>query len=164
MCDYSLHASASRLAQEGDYLAVTKFPGGSRGLASREACEENANRLTLREKWNNFLDRLAGRPVAVRQQQDLVAVCVPPGATLQLPKIPQELMERYDLSPKEKVTFIQLTPEPYHYRDGVRFKNGKVVSLQRLPEGLHLQVVSLGDEDENRDQININDPFILTHA
>jgi hypothetical protein len=34
MCDYSLHAVASRLAKVGERLIATSFSGGSRGFAA----------------------------------------------------------------------------------------------------------------------------------
>ena len=43
----------------------------------------------------------------------------------------------------EDVTFVQLSADAYRYRDGIRFRNGKEVSLQEITEGVRFEVLSL---------------------
>jgi hypothetical protein len=52
---------------------------------------------------------------------------------LQLAKVPEHLRSMTD-GEQATVTFVRLEPGPYH--DGVRFTNGKEVSLQMLGPGV----------------------------
>jgi hypothetical protein len=147
MCDYSLHTEPNRLARAGETLIVHRFRTGAKGLAS--PCE--LGRITppqpLRrpgEPWwswsvvKRWLARLgAPGPVAT-------AVCIPPGARLILPNVPQAMREEYRIAPGEPVAFAQLSAEAYTYRDALCFESGRTVSLQDLPDGLPLKVLSLG--------------------
>ncbi|HWP43657.1 MAG TPA: hypothetical protein VNO14_10510, partial [Blastocatellia bacterium] len=76
------------------------------------------------------------------------AVCIPPGARLMLRDIPEQLRKELEVSEEEEVTFVQLSVEAYRHRDGVRFKNGKEISLQRLPENERVDVLSLSPSEE----------------
>ena len=68
-------------------------------------------------------------------------VCVACDASLLLEEIPMELQGELHVGPREEVTFIRLDHGPF--RDGVRFKSGKEVSLQRLKPGIVVTVVRL---------------------
>ena len=57
---------------------------------------------------------------------------MPPGARLLLGDIPKSLQRQFDVQATEEVTFVQLSGEAYHYRDAVRFSNGREVLLQLL--------------------------------
>jgi hypothetical protein len=46
------------------------------------------------------------------------------------------------------VTFVQLTAEPFRYRDAIRFHNGQEVLLQKLSDGLRMDVMSLALAEE----------------
>jgi hypothetical protein len=127
MCDYSLAGVSNRLAQTGDQLVVHRFPSGSLGLV--------AAKRRLREVLFPSLT---------------VAVCVAPGATLQLQNIPQRLQQQLGVSSTEVVTFTQHTWEAYVHRDSVRFTNGKQVSLQQLMCGQRVTVLDIGCEKESR--------------
>jgi hypothetical protein len=54
MCDYSLHAVASRPAKVGEMLITTSFSGGTRGFAAegnrtwRPACFRGPNWLLIK--------------------------------------------------------------------------------------------------------------------
>jgi len=85
-----------------------------------------AQGLLLSLNW--YLNALATSPVS--------AVCIPPGARLQLQDIPVRLQRKLDVSPNEEVTFFQRTSVPYTYRDAIRFANGQEILLQELGEGL----------------------------
>jgi hypothetical protein len=41
------------------------------------------------------------------------------------------------------VTFVQRTAEPFRYRDAIRFGDGQQVLLQKLSDGLRMDVLSL---------------------
>jgi hypothetical protein len=78
----------------------------------------------------------------------LPAVCIPPGARLQVDGIPAPLQKQFGVGACEEVTFVQLTAEPFRYRDAIRFKNGQEVLLQKLSDGLKMDVLSLALAEE----------------
>jgi hypothetical protein len=53
------------------------------------------------------------------------------------------MQKQYGVGPREQVTFVQLTAEPFRYRDAIRFSNGQEVLLQKLADGLRMEVLSL---------------------
>ncbi len=61
------------------------------------------------------------------------AICMACDTKLQLAKVPEHLRSMTDAE-QATVTFVRLEPGPYH--DGVRFANGKEVSLQMLGPGV----------------------------
>ena len=69
-----------------------------------------------------------------------MVVCVQCDTQLELEGLPKEVQETLGVGPKEEVTFVRLEHGPF--RDGVRFKNGKELSLQQLKpvHARHLQV------------------------
>ncbi len=145
MCDYSLMAVPNRLAQEGEELLVHRFPTGSLGLAS--PCD---------------LKRAANPPVPVRKNfwcvvkdffnppktEPVPAVCIPPGARLQMQDIPARLQHEIGVGPEESVTFTQISAAVNSYRDAVRFANGREVRLQELREGQRVRVLDLSMAQE----------------
>ena len=58
------------------------------------------------------------------------------------------MQKQFGLGPREEVTFVQLTAEPFRYRDAIRFQNGQVILLQRLSDGLRMEVMSLALAEE----------------
>ena len=139
MCDYSLMAVPNRLAQEGEELVMHRFPTGSLGLASpadlkRAACPPKAPR-----RFWNVLISFFNPP----QIDPVCAVCIPPGARLNLHCLPVRLQRQCGVSGVETVTFTQITAAAHAYRDAVRFSNGYVIRLQELIEGLHVTVLDL---------------------
>ena len=142
MCDYSLMALSNRLAQEGEELVVHRFCTGSRGLASPADLNRVASRkiATLWALMKEFL----GPPLA----ETVCAVCVPPGARLELRGISERLQRDLGVSPVERVTFTQISANPNSYRDAVRFANGREVRLQEIPEGVRVKVLNLSMAEE----------------
>ena len=69
------------------------------------------------------------------------AICVQCDTQLCLDNIPQDLQVAYDVGPQEKVTFVRLENGPF--RDGVRFRNGREISLQQLKSGVAVSVTRL---------------------
>lgn len=63
-----------------------------------------------------------------------VAVCMTCDTRLKLENIPMMMQLRLGLPPSETVTFVRIEGGFYH--DGVRFENGRVVSLQELGPGV----------------------------
>jgi hypothetical protein len=53
------------------------------------------------------------------------------------------MQKQFGLGRHEEVTFVQLTAEPFRYRDAIRFNNGQEVLLQKLSDGLRMDVLSL---------------------
>ena len=72
---------------------------------------------------------------------DSTPVCVQCDTRLLLEEIPKELQERFGVAAREEVTFVRLDHGPY--RDGVKFSNGKEVSLQELRPGISVTVTML---------------------
>jgi len=140
MCDYSLMAVPNRLAQEGEDLVAHRFPTGSVGLASPADIKRCSSppKPETRSLWTairDFFDPPRNAPVC--------AVCIPPGARLQLHDIPPRLQAELGVGAVEEVTFTQLTSAANTYRDAIRFANGKEIRLQELREGQRVQVFDL---------------------
>lgn len=151
MCDYSLMAVPNRLAQEGEDLVAHRFPTGSLGLASPADLKVPVATKTEARRgfWHaiqEFLNPSKGKPVC--------AVCIPPGAKLQLMDIPTRLQHEFGVGPVEDVTFTQLTAAAHSYRDAVRFRNGREIRLQELREGQRVHVLDLScAEDLNLERL-----------
>jgi hypothetical protein len=148
MCDYSLHGVKNRLATEGDQLFIHKFHTGSKGLASVDDLRNLEKPRPAPEGagvWARFKCWLESqrRWINDDMKRSLPAVCVPPGARLQIEGIPAPMQKQYGVGPREQVTFVQLTAEPFRYRDAIRFSNGQEVLLQKLADGLRMEVLSL---------------------
>ena len=144
MCDYSLMAFRNRLAREGEELVAHRFAGGTMGLVSPLDVEPTQNPLTvrLRNVWSDLW-----RTHRLRKFQSVVAVCIPPGASLRVRDIPAELQREIDVRRTEDATFTQMTASPFRYRDAIRFRNGRQILLQRLEEGQRVRVLSLSLAD-----------------
>jgi hypothetical protein len=145
MCDYSLMAVPNRLAQEGEELVAHRFPTGSLGLASPDDLKRLANppapvRKSLLCTLKDFFNPPKTDPIP--------AVCIPPGARLQLQDIPVRLQNDLGVGSVECVTFTQITAAVNSYRDAVRFANGREVRLQELREGQHVRVLDLSMAEE----------------
>jgi hypothetical protein len=146
MCDYSLLAIPNRLAVEGEPLVVHRFQTGTMGLAPSAEIAAPATELhaARREGWWSALKTyFTPRPAKV-----VCAVCIPPGARLLLRDIPERLQRDCRVGAAEGVTFTQISATEYHYRDAVRFSNGREVLLQRLEEGQRVEVLCLSVREE----------------
>jgi len=130
MCDYSLAEVRTRLAIEGEELTVYRFPTGTLGFTSPAELE---HRSELRG-WRSWFS----------PRQVPCAVCIPPGARLVLRDIPPRLRSGLGVGLEEEVVFAQTGMNAGRHRDAVRFRNNQEVLLQRLAEGQHAIVVSLG--------------------
>jgi hypothetical protein len=69
------------------------------------------------------------------------AVCVQYDTRLRLDRIPASLQASLGVGAAADVTFVRL--DHGAYRDGVRFENGKEISLQQLHTGVSVVVTSL---------------------
>jgi hypothetical protein len=148
MCDYSLIGLRSRLAIEGEWLITYRFPTGSIGLASRtevqpEEADHGEGVRNHRSWWSALKDYLG----AFRQSRDVGAVCIPPGARLRMYCWPAPELRNFQIRPVMDVVFAQLSAVEYQYRDAVDLRNGRTILLQRLPEGVHFEVLSMGSEE-----------------
>jgi hypothetical protein len=63
-----------------------------------------------------------------------VAVCMTYDTGIKLTNIPAALQTRLGVSPEERVTFARI--ESGTYRDGIRFANGRTITLQELGTGV----------------------------
>ncbi|MDB5643991.1 MAG: hypothetical protein JWN07_3308 [Hyphomicrobiales bacterium] len=69
------------------------------------------------------------------------AICVQYDTPLVLENIPREVQTALGIREIEDATFVRLSHGAY--RDGVRFRNGRQVSLQQLSTGVGAVVTSL---------------------
>jgi hypothetical protein len=149
-------AVPNRLAREGEELVTYRFPTGSLGLASpgevqQAQCARTPERRgfwrAIRDFWNP--------PVA----SAVCAVCIPPGAKLNLSDIPVRLQQELGVTACESVTFTQMTAAANAYRDAVRFANGREVRLQELREGQRVRVLDLsGSVELDLDKLHEESP------
>jgi hypothetical protein len=58
------------------------------------------------------------------------------------------MQRRFGVEPHEEVTFVQLTAEPFRYRDAIHLNNGQEIFLQKLSDGLRMDVLSLALAEE----------------
>jgi hypothetical protein len=144
MCDYSLMSVPNRLAQEGEELVMHRFPTGSLGLASAA----DLKRATCQPKAPGTFWKVLVSFFNPPQVDPVCAVCIPPGARLNLHDLPVRLQRALAVGADETVTFTQLSAAAHAYRDAVRFSNGGVIRLQELSEGLHVTVVDLSMAEE----------------
>jgi len=148
MCDYSLHGVKNRLAVQGESLYVHKFHSGSMGLAS-DADLQALTTIRPAPQGTGFFGRLrhlykeSRRLASPELTSELPAVCIAPGARLYLEGIPEEMRGRLGVGEAAEVTFTQLTSEPFRYRDAFRFANGVEVLVQKFPEGMSVEILSL---------------------
>lgn len=145
MCDYSLMAVPNRLAREGEELVAHRFPTGSLGLASpcdlKRAIDPPAPaRKSIWRAVAEFFNPPKSEPVP--------AVCIPPGARLELHDISLRLQQELNVSGVERVTFTQISAAVNSYRDAVRFVNGREVRLQELREGQRVRVLDLSAAED----------------
>jgi hypothetical protein len=148
MCDYSLMNVPNRLAREGEELVTHRFTTGSIGLASHLDLQANIDqpvplKWTLWSSIRVFLNPPAVKPVP--------AICIPPGASLILRDISEQLQREANVGPAEEVTFTQVSEASHAYRDAVRFPNGRVILLQQLNEGQRVRVLALGPDAQVED-------------
>jgi hypothetical protein len=126
-------------------LVAHRFPTGSLGLAAPADLKRAADppppaRRTLWCALKEFFNPPKSEPVP--------AVCIPPGARLELQDIPARLQHEIGVGPVEKVTFTQISAAVNSYRDAVRFANGREIRLQELREGQRVRVLDLSMAEE----------------
>ena len=145
MCDYSLMAVPNRLAREGEELVAHRFPTGSLGLAAPADLKRAADPpVPARKSFWRAVSEFFNPP----KSEPVCAVCIPPGARLNLRDIPVRLQHELCVSAAEDVTFTQITAAVNSYRDAVRFANGREVRLQELREGQRVTVLDLSVAEE----------------
>ena len=143
MCDYSLHAFANRLADDGEELVLHRFFGGSMGLASPDEVAPLSPPILPSNRGFWFLRTLRRWfVVEIAGERQPCAVCIPPGATVILRDIPASLQREFGVDATEEVTFLQTTANANTYRDALRFSNQRQILLQSLRPGQRVSVVS----------------------
>ncbi|MBX9741405.1 MAG: hypothetical protein K2X62_15125 [Beijerinckiaceae bacterium] len=76
------------------------------------------------------------------------AICIQYDTPMILENIPKDLQAALKIGEMEEVVFVKL--DRGSYRDGVRFANGKQISLQQLSAGVGVFVVSLLEAERPR--------------
>ena len=72
------------------------------------------------------------------------AVCVQYGSRLRLENIPLHLQGSLRVKACEEVTFMRL--DHGAYRDGLRFANGREISIQQLNSGVSAVVIQMAEQ------------------
>jgi len=134
----------NRLAREGEELIAHRFLTGAIGLASPS---ELAPKVEAAEAQRKTFWGMLKSLFAPAEGDSVCAVCVPPGARLELREIPQSMQQELGIDAVEQVTFTQISPAAYSYRDAVRFRNGRELLLQHLHEGQQFTVLELALQD-----------------
>jgi hypothetical protein len=144
-------AVPNRLAREGEELVAHRFPTGSLGLAAPDDLKKLAAPVPVaRRTWWNAVKEFLNPP----KMEPVPAVCIPPGARLELHDIPARLQHELGVGPVEPVVFTQITAAVNSYRDAVRFTNGREIRLQELREGQTVKVLDLSvAEDLDLDRL-----------
>jgi hypothetical protein len=164
MCDYSLQGLPNRLAVEGEQLVTYQFPTGSIGLATlTDVAAANRPKLPgeCDRSWWSALKNLLNPQMELGK---VPAVCIPPGAHLFMNHIPEGLTRKFAIQAVEIVTFVQFSADSYRYRDGIRFRNGKQVSLQEITENVRFEVISLESIQAETwaERRRVSDPMVDT--
>lgn len=146
MCDYSLGNIPNRLAVENEQLVVHRFLTGAKGLTSPAELPAPTEKRRFASWWSEVW---SAKPA----ERCPTAVCIPPGARLLLRDIPVTFQRRFGVRRDEEVTFTQLSAREYEYRDAIRFNTGREIALQALPEGLRVDVLTMGSEGAPSDPV-----------
>ena len=141
MCDYSLVALRTRLAQVGEELVIYRFPTGSLGMTT--PAELEMYKPEFHGWWSSF-----------DATQVPCAVCIPHGSQLQLSDIPERVQQKLGVGADEEITFIQMSADVGRHRDGIRFANGQEILLQRLAEGQRGRIRSLSLRETAEEQLD----------
>lgn len=139
MCDYSLMSVPNRLARDGEELVMHRFHTGSIGLAAPEDLDRAATAKAAPKGFWTLVKDFFRLP----EPEAVCAVCIPPGARLELHGITVALQRELRLGPVEQVTFTQTTASVNSYRDALRFADGRVQHLQAFSEGLRVKVIDM---------------------
>jgi hypothetical protein len=143
MCEYSLHSVPNRLAVEGEQLVTYRFPTFTIGLASVAQIEAGPLLQSRDETGRSWWSVLKSWLSAPHQREDVVAVCIPPGAHLRVSGFSKHTQNEFRVGPAEEITFVELSADAYQYRDAIQFQNGRTLILQLLDEGVRFEVLSL---------------------
>ena len=106
------------------------------------------SRLAVQGETLNFSVFPMGSVGLVSPQDLGVAVCVPPGAWLQLVDIPVSVQAKHRISACEEAMFIQTDLESNRHRDAVIVGGSKRISLQEFYEGGSVTILSLKNSEE----------------
>jgi hypothetical protein len=148
MCDYSLACIPNRLAQSGEELVVYRFNTGAIGLASRDDVITRRDEIRRMGFWPRFKKVCEVPFTPYLPDRRVPAVCVPPGARLQIRDLGAKLQREYGCGEVEEVVFTQTSADADTFRDAVLFRNGAVVLLQRLKEGQRVRVLFLSKNED----------------
>jgi hypothetical protein len=135
-------AVPNRLAEEGEELVIHRFQTGSLGLAAPADLGGSASAATSMTFWNALKEFFNPKAELV------CAVCIPPGARLELRGLPARQQQELGVGPVEEVTFTQINASVNNHRDAVRFSNGLEIRLQDLRTGLQIKVLDLSLAEE----------------
>ena len=147
MCDYSLLGLRSRLAVEGEWLVTYRFSTGSIGLASRSEAQPEQAHPCEGVRNGSWWSTLKSCFCTAEQRRDVGAVCIPPGARLRMYCWSPSALQDLQIRPVMDVVFAQLSAAEYHHRDAIDLRNGHTILMQRLPEGINFEVLSMGSEE-----------------
>jgi hypothetical protein len=140
----SLEAIPTRLATEGQELAVHTFLDGSIGFAA----PQDVRRLRKQRPGQTGLKGSIGRLIQRLQQfcrttRAVPAIYVPNSTRLILKGVPPVIQAKYGVQREEGAALIETQGSP----GWLRFANGRQIFLRDLPDGMLVEVLSLAETD-----------------
>jgi hypothetical protein len=148
MCDYSLAAIQSRLAEEGEDLVVHTFSTGTRGFTSLSGWRKSGNSAKSLSR-SGLWSRLRRSFLTSGDLTTIPAVCLPQGTRLRLQNIPAHLQKKLNVGPVEDVVFTEIAAPVDGYRDALQFPNINHILLQELEDGQRATVLDVATSEDD---------------
>jgi hypothetical protein len=140
----SLEAIPTRLATEGQELAIYTFVDGAIGFAPREAARRSRKFHHGEPGLGSHIERLARQLFHFcRATPPVPAIYVPDRTCLILKGIPREIQMKYGVQREEGAALIETHGSP----GWLRFANGRQICLRDLPDGMLVEVLSLAETE-----------------
>jgi hypothetical protein len=78
---------------------------------------------------------------------------------VRLEPVDRGLRRQIALGEIEDAIFIQAAAVEFSPRDGLRFRNGRQILLQKLPPGQRIRVQSIAGEIRSHDEVGVEEPY-----
>lgn len=140
----SLEAIPTRLATEGQELAIHTFLDGSIGFTAPRALRHlrklGLSETVLRDGIGRLIQRVQQFCRIIRP---VPAVYVPNGTRLILKGVPPAVQAKYGVQREEGAALIEIQDS----QGWLRFANGRQICLRDLPGGMLVEVLSLAETE-----------------
>jgi hypothetical protein len=139
-----LEVIPTRLATEGQELAIHTFLNGTVGFAPPEAVRRFHKLHRVEPGLGNSVARLLRRMFHLwRATPTVPAIYVPDGTRVILKGIPADMQTRYAVQCVEGASLVETHGSP----NWLRFTNGRQIFLRDLADGMLLEVLSLAETE-----------------